>query len=284
MKEKFNFSLLRYVCDPLTQEFVNIGVVLFSPAHNFIRASFTNRYGRISKMFGRIDGASFRATTGYIERKVSEINDKMERGQLFHEHEASLQSILAEVVPPDDSSIRFSYGGVGITENPSLALDGLFERYVARYENPSENVRREDNDIWRIFQEPLKAKPVYSQFVSKTISAPNYEYQFDRSWKNGIWHVYEPVSFDLADERSISEKAVRWLGRSISLSKSSEPFKLFLLLGEPADPRLGGAFQKAKNVLAEIPGKREFIPEKDAEQFAEQVEGEFQQHLLEVQD
>ena len=33
MKEKFYFSLLRYVYDPLTQEFVNIGVVLYSPAN-----------------------------------------------------------------------------------------------------------------------------------------------------------------------------------------------------------------------------------------------------------
>jgi hypothetical protein len=284
MKAEFYFSLLRYVYDPLTQEFVNIGVVLYSPSHSFLRATFTSRYGRVSKMFGRIDGASFRATTSFIERSVTDAHKRLERGLLFHDPKESLQSILSEVMPPDDTAIRFVLGGVGITDNPTLKLEELFGRYVTRYENPSENARREDNDVWKVFQEPLKTKEVFPHFSPKTITAPNYEYEFERSWKNGIWHLFEPVSFDLADERSILEKASRWVGRTMSLSDSSEPFKLFLLLGEPADPRLGAAFQRASNLLTKIPGKRELISERDAEQFAEEIEQEFQQHILESQE
>jgi len=284
MKAEFYFSLLRYVYDPLTQEFVNIGVVLYSPSHSFLRATFTSRYGRISKMFGRIDGASFRATTSYIERRVSEVSQRLERGLLFDDPKESLQSILNAVMPPDDTAIRFVLGGVGITDSPALKLEELFGRYVTRYENPSENARREDNDVWKVFQEPLRTKEVFPHFSPKTITAPNYEYEFERSWKNGIWHLFEPVSFDLADERSILEKASRWVGRTMSLSDSSEPFKLFLLLGEPADPRLGAAFQRASNLLTKIPGKRELIRERDAEQFAEEIEQEFQHHVLESQE
>jgi hypothetical protein len=281
MKEKFYFSLLRYVYDPLTQEFVNIGVVLYSPSFSFLRASFTDRYGRISKMFGRIDGSSFRATTRFIERQISQVSTRMERGVLFDDPKESLQSILNEVMPPDDSSIRFVPGGVGITEDPSESLVELFERYVTRYENPSGYERRDDDDIWKVFQEPLRTKEVFPHFSPKTITAPDYEYTFDRSWKNGIWHLYEPVSFDLSDERSISEKASRWVGRTMSLSDSSEPFKLILLLGEPADPRLGAAFQRATNLLAKkIPGEHKLVQERDAEQFAEEVEQEFQEHAL----
>src|SRR5208283_3683284 len=100
MKQKFYFSLLRYVYDPLTEEFVNIGVVLYSPANSFLRATFTSRYGRISRMFGRIDGASFRATVGYIERRVSDANERMARGLLFSDPKESLETILGEVLPP----------------------------------------------------------------------------------------------------------------------------------------------------------------------------------------
>jgi len=71
----------------------------------------------------------------------------------------------------------------------------------------------------------------------------------------------------------------------MSLSDSSEPFKLFLLLGEPSDPRLGTAFQRATNLLTKkIPGQSELVRERDAEQFAEEVEQEFQNHLLESQE
>jgi hypothetical protein len=285
MKAEFYFSLLRYVYDPLTQEFVNIGVVLYSPTHSFLHATFTSRYGRISKMFGRIDGASFRATTSFIERRVTNVNERLARGLLFHNPKESLQSILDEVMPPDDTAIRFVFGGVGITDNPTRSLEELFERYVTRYENPSENARRDENDVWKVFQEPLRSKEVFPYFGPKTITAPGYEYEFERSWKNGIWHLFEPVSFDLADEQSILEKASRWVGRTMSLSDSSEPFKLFLLLGEPSDPRLGTAFQRATNLLTKkIPGQSELVRERDAEQFAEEVEQEFQNHLLESQE
>jgi hypothetical protein len=278
MKEKFYFSLLRYVYDPLTQEFVNIGVVLYSPGNRFLRATFTSRYGRISRMFGRIDGASFRSTVGYIERKISDANERIARGLLFSDPKESLETILSEVLPPDDTAIRFVFGGVGMTDDSAESLDELYRRYVARYENPSEYEHRDENDVWKVFQEPLRAKRVYSQFVTKTIKARDYEYEFERSWKNGIWHVFEPVSFDLSDERSILEKASRWVGRTVSLSDSSEPFKLFLLLGEPVDPGLSEAFHKARHLLSKIPGQRELVRERDAEQFAEEIEQEFQSH------
>jgi hypothetical protein len=282
MKEKFYFSLLRYIYDPLTQEFVNIGVVLYSPSQSFLRAKFTGRSRRVSRMFGRVDGASFRATTGYIERKVSDASERFARGLLFQDPKESLQAILNEVIPPDDSAIRFVLGGVGVTDNPPQTLDELFGRYVTRYESPSENARREDNDVWKVFQEPLRRKEVFPYFSPKTISAPDYEYQFERSWKNGVWHLFEPVSFDLADASSISEKASKWVGRANSLSDSSERFKLFLLLGKPTDPSLGDAFQRATNLLdKKIPGEHKLVQERDAEQFAEEVEQEFQNHLLE---
>lgn len=285
MKAEFHFSLLRYVYDPLTQEFVNIGVVLYSPSQNFLRATFTSRYGRISKMFGRIDGASFRATTSYIERRVSDVSDRMARGLLFKDPKESLQTILNEVMPEDDTAIRFVFGGVGITESPAQTLEELFGRYVTRYENPSEIARRDENDVWRVFQEPLRTKEVFPHFEPKVITAPNYEYEFERSWKNGTWHLFEPVSFDLADASSIREKASRWVGRATSLSDSLEPFKLILLLGEPADPRLADAFLKARNLLAaKIPVENQLVREQDAEQFAEEIEQEFQNHLLESQE
>lgn len=284
MKATFHFSLLRYVYDPLTQEFVNIGVVVYSPEHAFLRASFTTRYSRISKMFGPIEGPSFRALSRFIETQISILNEKICRGLLFQDAKKDLQAILGEILPSDDGAIRFAVGGVGITEDPAKSLDILFQRYVSRYENPNDATRRNEDDVWKSFQESLKAKRVYSHLVPKKITAPDYEYQFERSWKNGIWHVFEPVSFDMADESSILEKASKWVGRSSSLSDSPEQFKLILLLGSPTDPRLMGAFQRAQNLLrAKITGERELVQEKDAEQFAEQVEAEFRQHELESQ-
>jgi len=108
--------------------------------------------------------------------------------------------------------------------------------------------------------------------------APNYEYEFQRAWKNGVWHVYEPVSFDMLDGGSIVEKANRWVGRATSLNDSLDSFQIHLLLGEPQDTRLQDTFVKAQNILRKMPGKCELIRESEAEAFAEEFEKEIQQH------
>ncbi|HEX4068374.1 MAG TPA: DUF3037 domain-containing protein [Acidobacteriaceae bacterium] len=281
MKEKCYFSVLRYVFDPITQEFVNIGLVLYAPESRFIGAICTNHYSRVSKMFGRIDGGSFRSLTRFIQDRVIQLNRDLSRGALFFNTDEKLETILGRILPEDDSAIRFVAVGAGITSNPEQSLAVLYERYVSRYESPSETARRDDEEIWRVFRKPMEKKNITSHLVPKRIVAKNYEYEFQRAWKNGIYHLYEPVSFDLVDSNSIVEKANKWLGRGFSLADSSEAFKLFLLLGEPKDKKLSDAFQRAQNILNGMPEKPELVQEGDAEEFAEEIEDELRQHLAE---
>jgi hypothetical protein len=120
---------------------------------------------------------------------------------------------------------------------------------------------------------------MYSGLVAKTISTSNYEFEFERCWKNGIWHVFQPISFDLSDNNHILDKANTWLGRATSLSDSAEKFKLYVLLGEPRNPQHSEVFIRAQNLLTKIPGQREFIHERDAQQFADEMESEYHKHV-----
>jgi hypothetical protein len=108
--------------------------------------------------------------------------------------------------------------------------------------------------------------------------APNYDYEFEHSWKNELWHVYEPVSFDMVEGASMLEKANRWVGRAASLVDSSDPFSIHMLLGEPLDEGLRASFVKAQNILNKMPGKKEFIRESEAEAFAQELAREVKEH------
>jgi hypothetical protein len=280
VKVKYYFNVLRYVYDPVTQEFVNIGVVVYAPQRGFLKAICTSHYSRVSKMFHRIDGASFRSLVRYIQDSISSVSKDWDKGSLFADPDEKLEKILGRILPVDDSAIRFATGGVGLTERPEQTLQELYQRYVARYEQAADSFGRDDEEVWRVFKKPLEQRNIVDRLVPKRIVAQNYEYQFERSWKNGVWHVYEPVSFDLVDTGSILDKANRWLGRVTSLMDSAESFKLYLLLGEPRDQRLQAAFRKAENILAKMPGQREFVREQEAEDFAEEVEFEIKEHLV----
>ncbi|MCZ2147801.1 MAG: DUF3037 domain-containing protein [Bryobacterales bacterium] len=276
MRTPYSFSVLRYVHDAVTQEFINIGVAVYSREAGFLRAICTTHYARITRMFTKIDGNRFRQLTRYIQEQVSAIGESLP--ELPFEPGRAIEQMLARVLPPDDSSIQFSHAGVGLSHDLEKTTADLFERYVERYALTSDSSRRDDEDIWRTFREPLDRRHVTAHLAPKRIVAPYYAYEFQRAWKNQVWHVYEPVSFDMVDGGSIVEKANRWVGRATSLNDSSERFKIHLLLGEPQDNRLQDAFIKAQNILKKMPGQYELIPEREAEAFAEELEREVHVH------
>jgi hypothetical protein len=275
-KTPYTFSVLRYVHDPVSQEFANIGVAVFSKQERYLNAICTPNYGRISTIFEKIDGYRFRQTTRYIQDRVQSLGQEL-RSTLPFELTPSIEKLLTLVLPPDDSAFQFSPVGGGVSDDLDETLRELFARFVDRYSS-SESSHRDDDEVWKVYREPLERRNVVAFLHPKKIIAPNFDYEFEHSWRNEVWHVYEPISFDLLEANSIVDKANRWLGRGTTLAESNEQFKIHLLLGEPQDSHLRNAFIKAQNILHKMPRNPEFVKESEAESFADQVASEIKAH------
>jgi hypothetical protein len=278
MKIPYSFSVLRYVHDPVTGEFANIGIAVYAPQAKYLNALCTSHYGRLSKMFGQIDGDRFRQVTQYIQGELKKIGRKLDTELPLAQPPSDIESILKQVLPHDDSGFQFSMNGAGLTNSPDEALRQLFDRYVEKYSGRVQLTSRDDEQVWAVFRKPLEDKQVTDWFQSKKIIAPDYEYDFKHARKNEIWHAYEPISFDLMGSGSILEKANNWMGKLTNLFESGEAFKPHLLLGAPRDPSLQTAFMKAQNILYKSPPKPELVRESDAEGFAESLMEEIRQH------
>jgi len=276
-KVPYGFSVLRYVHDPVTQEFANIGVAVYSPERRYLNARCEIHYGRITKIFGKIDGDRFRQATRYIQDRLQGVGHDLSSKFPF-EPTLELEALLARVLPPDDSAFQFSSAGVGLSDDLDQTLGSLFVRLVEKYSALPESPHRDDDEVWRVYREPLERHDVITHFSPKRIASPNFAYEFQHSWKNEKWHLYEPVSFDLLEPNSILDKANRWLGRGTNLVESDERFKLHFLLGEPQDPALKDSFIKAQNILHKVPGKPELVKESEAEGFAAELAGEIKAH------
>lgn len=272
MKSPYTFSVLRYIHDPVTQEFINVGVAVYSQKAGFLKSMCTPHYARLTHTFARIDGNRFRQLTRYIQNEINAIGEGLS-GELPFESGRTIEQLLNRVLPQDDSSLQFSNPtGAGLSADLDKTLADIFDRYVERYVVHSEASRRNDEDVWRVFREPLEQRHLTPHLAPKRIVASNYDYEFGRAWKNHIWHLYEPVSFDMADAGAILDKANRWVGRAISLKDSSEKFRIHMLLGEPQDDCLREAFEKAQNILRKMPGSTEFVKESEADAFADKLE------------
>jgi hypothetical protein len=137
MKVAYSFSVLRYLHDPVTQEFVNIGVAVFSPEAGYFRAMCTTSYSRITQMFGKIDGQGFRQFSHYIEDQICAVGREYEVA-LRPESGLSIEGMLAKVLPADDSALQFSRAGAGLSGDLDRTLNELYQRHVHHYSGARE--------------------------------------------------------------------------------------------------------------------------------------------------
>lgn len=277
MKTAYSYVTLRYVHDVVTGEFANVGVVLYAPEQRLLAARFTTSYERLSAMFIKVDHAHFRALMRYFANRFEEMSEEL-RDALEQPALAGLGELVRRVLPPDDSSLQWSEAGGGLSENAEETLRNLFNRLVERYVRESELPSRTDDEIARPFKATLEKRHLAQKVRQKRIEARDYQYEFQFGWKNSVWHVYEPVSFDLMNPGSIVEKANTWLGRGTALQDSAEKFKIHFLLGEPKLPGNKKAFEHAQHLLKKIPGHPQLVRENQLAEFAEEVAEEITRH------
>jgi hypothetical protein len=282
MKISYTYSVLRYMHDITTGEFVNVGVVLYSREARYASALCRSTFGRLSKTFPGMDGDAFKSLMRFVQSRIEEIGDGLKKELPLNGHPSSVADVAHAVLPPDDSSLQWSAPGSGLAENLSQTLELLYDRLVMSYDERPQQDRRSDEEVWRKYRRSLESRHVLKHLQPKKISVQDDEVQFQYAWKNGVWHCLEPVSFDLSSADSIREKAHKWLGQLLSVKEAKEAFKVYLLLGEPQNESLRPAFDKAVSILHRLPVDSEVIREERAGEFSEQFAREIEAHETKV--
>ena len=112
----------------------------------------------------------------------------------------------------------------------------------------------------------------------KTVVSPVDEVQFGHAWKNGAWHCYQALSFDLASPDSIREKAARWSGHMLGASKSVEEIKPYFIVGAPTDATLASDYLRAIELLRASPLGPAVYEEDAADQLVEEIVRDMREH------
>jgi Protein of unknown function (DUF3037) len=114
---EYKLFVPRYTHDAVTQEFVNVGVLLYSEAEHVLKAKFTTQGRRLSGMFGAVDGDSFRSAIRYMQGQLdalaADLHQTSLRSTMFSD--GDLRAILAQVLPEDASALQFHLIGGGLS-------------------------------------------------------------------------------------------------------------------------------------------------------------------------
>lgn len=274
-RRPYTYVLLRYRHDPLAGEFANVGVVLHDAKVGFLGIRVRKTLGRLSVMFPGLNADALKTSLRSIERGVTRLAKKEAGGLLTSLGDAA--AFAQRVLPSEDTSFFWSPVGSGVTNDAAATLDKLYARFVGRYDDKTRS-QRDDAAVWRPVRELLAQRSLADRLLAVTISSPLDQVEFDHAWKNGAWHCYQPLSFDLASGDSIREKASKWAGQLLALRDASEPFRPHFVVGAPANPQLLADYEKAIAILRLGPGDPEVVEETAITDLVNRIEDEIKAH------
>lgn len=251
-REKYFYALLRYVHDIAVQEFFSVGVAVYAPTSGYLKFEFRQNAGLAGDILDTNSISDFRALMRMVTRRGEQILNEF-NSSLLSQGPQKLDDILLKFFPVDDSALQWSPVTGGLTRDVENTAHTLFERYCGKYDRKKSVTRIRDHDAWRHFNHQLTIRQLERYFSAKDIHGDVDVITFPFAWKNGRWHCFEPVSFDLADKDSIRDKAYKLVGEVASIRKAQEKFALYYIATPPKEPALSAAFEKALLLLRNAP-------------------------------
>jgi hypothetical protein len=125
----------------------------------------------------------------------------------------------------------------------------------------------------------LKEQGVVVELEPKRIQGNTDSVEFRHAWKNGRWHVYEPLSFDLSDADHIKDKARRWLGHLSAVKVGAlEDVQVHFIVGRPQSASLEPAYRNAMEILRQVPFENDVFEEHQIGDFVNRIEDEVRHH------
>lgn len=230
MKHPFLFTTIRYIHDSVTQEFANVGIVVFSKNERYLKVKTRSTYRRLSQFFLGMKGRHFVRMMKDIQRGIQTIQND----NLYLSHLA-FEQIMQKVLPKDDSALQWnSKFGSGVSVDLDQTLERLFARHIIHYDEVCKKERRNDHAVWQSFCNDL-VKQNFLEYLEEIPVETKYEKKlFKYTLKKGkTIHCFDPISFDLADASSVLDKAHKLIGSCMTIAKYKPEIRRYLLIGPP---------------------------------------------------
>lgn len=277
-KIKYTYTILRYVHDVITGEFINVGVVMHAHKSGFLKTKMRKSGGRIKHLFPDFERHIFLKSLQAAERSIKKATKSLDHGDLLTLDANALSFALASLAK-DDSSLQWSPISGGIATDLEQAFERIYTRYVSKYDIKS-NQRRTDEDVWRPVRQLLEEKKIPISFDEKIVTGRTDEITFKKAWKNGSWHAYEALSFDLSDADGIKDKARRWRGHLEAVHDgTSEDIQLSFIVGSPQEATLKHAYENAIHILENAAFRPQIYRENEVPSLVSKIEDEVRDHL-----
>ena len=226
--KQYQYQIIRYVHDHFTGEYVNVGVVVYSSENLFLASKTTKKYQRITHMFPSANGRWVVRLLNNFDQQINTLSARL--SELFTVSN-SLEQLTNSLITPDNNAIQLTPVRSAIDIDLQAALHDLYLAQVDKYAvNKIDKNSLLDEDVWKMkYKSYFEKYGIEKRLHAHEVKVPKDVFTFDKSWKNNVWHAYEPVSLVLKEKDSIRDKVYKWAGKLQGLQQSNEPLHLTLL-------------------------------------------------------
>lgn len=250
---KYTYVTVQYVHDTLSGEALNVGVVLYAPEARVLAWKLEEkRTHRLTEAFREFRHAAHAAAMKDLKSGLFYLREKElgEQRPIFDSQTLDAEGVMRRLWPDRGGRYAFSEASGGAAADVDEALERLYQRLVVSQAPPVvKEDREQDEQVWRKVDKPLRERVNLSVLQKRTVETVDGPVEVSRVYENGALSLFQPLSFDLRDESSITRKAHTWFGRAHGFARTERVKNVVYLLGPPRAQSKMTSFERARDVL-----------------------------------
>lgn len=231
MMHAARYSIIRFLPYAETEEFANVGVVMFAPTARYFDFQLSNKWRRLGSFFDTLDRRVFAEGTRAFREELERTRELASGGMAG---QVPAQRVFEDLVRPREALFRFSAVRAVMTDQPEAKLAALFDYYVQHdFATPEYH----EALIERAVRGVLRREGLGERFKRAKLGTGDLQFSvpFAELDDAGRAHrVIKPLHLAYDDPVRILDHGNQWLGRLRHLERvHALPEAMLLAVKEP---------------------------------------------------
>lgn len=237
-----NYAVVRFLPYPEAGEFVNIGVVLHSPATGFFDFQLLDakRTSRVNGFFPELQKEHYRDALKHcgqeLQRMRAEVGIAGKTAQQTTMDPAVGIALFRELIRARETVIRFGNASTVLADEPGALLDELFQRYVLRMF--AQETEYQEQIMQRRVTDTLRQHRLITRFREARVGNEDYHVTFPFVYQPRIGlfaRAIKPLNLAQTDSTKIYDHGEMWVNRIRRLRRINKaPGEMLFPIHRPA--------------------------------------------------
>lgn len=288
MTTPFTYSILQYRHSLVLGEAINVGILFQFPSEEKVEFVAGNAY-RLKAIYPDFDHSIYNYLIKSIEKKLKEESSSLFRP--FNNISDFKKYINGSILSEDASALQF-LDPINVLGRKAISLENTIEEFsrlllpgivtkkpeIAKH-NEQFLIKRYTSYIFEHHKE-LEKKLIKNKVIKTKLNNSNIELKFDLAWKNNTTNLVRPISFDLAEEKTIQEKSLLNYGYLNALKDyaTTHNYRFDFIVSKPQSRELYKSYENALGLLELSDTPKRIVTERTLKEYSEETIEELLKH------